>query len=184
MSRLNQEKANDNFCKFVENTQRITGKTLSIINRLISEDKTIKNSYSDVPGLLQIALDIIPKSGNGMQMQIISGFIDEALIKESRDSNGNVINICEMVKNKDDKILTEHLGKILSNNPYVERIQYIYGANPSKKCYVNEAEVNIMWKLITAIFHNSIKYVIFSENPKFFGKISKSAVTDLNVNLD
>lgn len=156
MSLLNQEKANENFCKFINNIQRVIGKTTQIIERIMKVDKNIATNYNDVYGTLKMANDLIINIDSEKQKKLFKTFIKKSL------------NLWIKIKNKDDSILTEHISIIFPNNPYVEKIQYIYGNNPQKKNFVEPSEMDSIWKLITGLVHNSIKYIIFSEDPEFY----------------
>lgn len=170
-SRKNMEKANINKTKFIENTQRIIGSTKKIIERLTDENKALANMYSDIPGLLEIAGSTLANLGSEFHHNALSQFIEKSL------------PVWDKIRLKDDTILTENLSLILPNNPYVSRIQYIYGANPSKTIYVNDSEIKNMWKLLTALVHNAVKYIIFSEDPKFY-PLPPNIVDDFKVNLE
>lgn len=172
MSRLDQDKANENFCKFIQNIQRVIGKTSQILERVMKADRTIASSYSDIPSTLTMANQLLLHMGVEGQMKFFRTFIEKS------------INLWENIRVKDDKILTEHLSIILPGNPYVEKIQFIYGGNPQKKIYVDSAEVTMMWKLLTALIHNSIKYIIFSEDTTFYPLLPDNVVEKFSVNFE
>lgn len=170
-----QEKAELNFCKFIENTCRIIGKTNQIINRILEENRDnreIQTKYSEVPDLLKIASDLLTNCGVDAQKSFMSSFILKS------------VNIWELIRLKDDRVLTEHLSEIMPGNGYVENIQYVYGANSSRKCFVNSDEIGVIWKLITAVIHNSIKYIIFSGDSTFVDVLPRDVVKLWKVQLN
>lgn len=172
MSLVSQEKAEVNFCKFIENTRRLIGSTKNIIDRINEENVEIRNNYSDVPSLLQMALDLLSNCGINSQKNLMKTFIFKS------------IEIWELIRLKDDTVLTEHLSKIIPDNPYVVRIQYVYGSNPSNKCFVDKIEIKKIWNLITALVHNSIKYILFSGDSKYDGLLPRNVVSLWKVNLE
>lgn len=172
LSRKDMEKANINKCKFIENTQRIIGSTKKIIERLTSENRQLADMYSDIPSLLDIAKEALVNLGDDIHSKVFFTFIRKS------------IPVWDKIKHKDDTVLTENLGLILPDNPFVSRIQYIYGANPSKTIYVNDVEIKNMWKLMTALIHNAVKYIIFSENSEFIPMLPPNVVEDFKINLE
>ena len=167
--------------KFVENTQRIIGMTKKIVTRISGSDKQISNMYSDIPDLLEMAGNLLVSMGNEIHIKMLHGFLRGVLIQ--REESSDNIPVWKKIKSKNDSVLTENLSIILSENPFVPRIQYVYGANPTKKCYVNQNEIDIMWKLITALIHNSIKYVIHNNIEEFIPYISKELIDEFKIQL-
>ena len=168
----NLEKANSNMCKFIENTQRIINATKVILERLMDEHDHIASDYSDVPMLLDIGKRILVDIGSQEQVKLVKTFVEKS------------IPVWEKVKNKDITVLTENMSLILSDNPFVPRIQYMYGSNPQRRCYVNEKETKNMWTLITALIHNSVKYVYFSGNTELMSIIPDGTIEMFNINLE
>jgi hypothetical protein len=172
MSLLDQSKANSEFCKFIQNIQRVIGRTNQILERLIGTDPTIASNYSEIPGALTMGNMLLLNIGVDGQMKFFKTFIEKS------------INLWEKIRIKDDTILTEHLSIILPDNTYVEKIEFIYGNNPQKKIYVNNAEINYMWKVLTGLVHNSIKYIIFSEDTRFYPLLPDKIIENFGINLN
>lgn len=164
-------KADDNLRKFIENLQRVILQTNAILDRISSEDSDVAKRYSDIPPLLNMAKDALVNIGIDGQKKVIKVFIDKS------------IDVWYMIMNRDDRILTEHLSLILPGDDYVKKIQYLYGANDQRKCYVNEREINNVWKLLTALVHNSAKYVVFSDYEKFTSRLPKEVFNEWKVNF-
>lgn len=184
-SMADESKALLNKNKFIENTQRVIGMTRKIVDRISENDKNIKSMYSDIPGLLETAGALLVSMGDDIHMKMINGFLDGLLIKKQRnDVEDDGVSIWMKIKERNDSILTNNLSIILPNNPFVPRIQYIYGANPSKRRYVNDAEIEVMWKLITALTHNVIKYVIFSQNQQYIHLIPSEMISEMRISLE
>lgn len=168
--------------KFVENTQRVIGMTKKIVTRISESDRHISNMYSDIPGLLEMAGNLLVNMGDDIHTKMLHAFLKGVLIqKEGACDN---IPVWKKIKSKDDSVLTENLSVILSENPFVPRIQYVYGANPSKRCYVNQSEIDTMWKLITALIHNSVKYVVHNNVEEFLPHISEELIIQFKIQLE
>lgn len=172
ISRRDEIKANANMCKFVENTQRVIGKTKLILEGIMKQDRHINNEYSDVPGLLDMAKDLLVGLDHETQLKCLRSFI-----KKSSP-------VWYKIKEKDDTILTENLSLILPSNPYVPRIQYIYGNNERKIRYVGEEDIKVMWKLLNALVHNSVKYIIFSEDSELLPLLPEGVIDDFKISLE
>lgn len=176
MSLIDRNRADRYFCKFIENSQRVIGKTKLILTRIIESsdaaDKKIARSYADIPGTLTSANQLLMGIGGEIQINIFRTFIRKSM------------PFWEKIHSRDDTILTDNLSLIFPNNPYVGKIQFLYGANNERRCYVKADEINSIWKLINALVHNCIKYIIFSHDEEFFDKMDPDIVEKLNVNLE
>ena len=170
--RADEMKANDNMCKFIQNTQRIIGKTKNILEKIMENNKDINNQYSDVPGLLDMAKDLLVSLDNETQTKFLVKFVKKSS------------SVWYKIKEKDDTILTENLSLILPSNPYVSRIQYIYGNNEKRINYVDEEDIKIIWKLLNGLVHNSVKYVIFSQNSELLQLLPKDVVENFKISLE
>lgn len=168
--------------KFIENTQRVIGMTNKIVTRISDSDRQISNMYSDIPGLLKMAGDMLVDMGDEIHTKMLHAFLKGVLIQ--KEGSPDNIHVWRKIKSKDDSVLTENLSVILSENPFVPRIQYIYGANPSKKCYVNQNEIDTMWKLITALIHNSIKYAVHNNVKEFLPHIPDELINEFKIQLE
>lgn len=168
--------------KFVENTQRVIGMTNKIVSRISNADRQIANMYSDIPGLLQMAGDLLVNMGDEIHTKMLHAFLKGILIK--KEGAPDDIPVWKKIKSKDDTVLTENLSVILSENPFVPRIQYIYGANPARRRYVSDTEVETMWKLITALVHNSIKYAFHGNHKLFTQHIPDELISEFRIQLD
>lgn len=179
---INEEKAKLNKNKFIENTQRIIGMTKKIVTRISESDRQIANMYSDIPGLLDMAGNFLVDMGDEIHSKMIYSFLKGILIqKEGYVDN---IHVWRKIKSKDETVLTENLSVILSENPFVPRIQYVYGANPAKRCYVNHHEIDTMWKLITALIHNSVKYAFHNNVVKIIPHIPQELISEFKIQLE
>lgn len=172
MSRLDITKAQLNKCKFIENTQRIIGSTNKIIKELMEEHEHIRTEYASIPGLLELGNTILVNLPDDKFEEIITDFFTKS------------IPVWDKIKNKDITVLTENMSLILSNNQYVPKIQYMYGANEDNLCYVSEKDTKNMWNLITALIHNSVKYVIFSDNKDLLAILPPNTVETWKINLE
>ena len=94
------------------------------------------------------------------------------------------INIFDMIKAKDDKILTEYMSVLLPKNPYTDKIQYIYGANPERRKYVDNDSVVGIWKLINALTDRAIKWVIATGVERYSHVINLKMVEKYRINMD
>jgi hypothetical protein len=166
MSILDQNKANVNFMKFVVNLRKLIGKTNSIIVGIMAVNSKIAEEYKFIPMSLTFVCDFIEKTPDKVK-EIFIEFINKSM------------HLWPNIMNKDDSILTEHLSIILPGNKYVEKIQYIY-----REKLVNNDDVATMWKCLHGIVHNSIKYIMFSEDPRFFNILDKSLIKTYGINLN
>lgn len=169
---MNTEKSDVNRVKFIENTQRIMNATNTILKRLMEEHAHIKGDYSDVPALLEIGKGVLVNLDNTTSRNIIKGFLEKS------------VPVWDKIKSKDISILSENLNVILPENPFIPRIQYLYGSNPKSICYVNESETASMWRLIESLIHNSVKVAVFSNDKELLEIIPKNAVSVWKINLE
>lgn len=171
MTLVNKQKADTQFCKFIENLQRVIGKTKAILETVMNDNPSIRSSYRDIPGTLDMGLSLI-NSGSMFHQKIFRAFIEKG------------IDHFDMIHRKDDRILTHNLSMILPENEYVNKIQYIYGANPERRRYVSDEDVKVMWNLLLALMHRSIKWILFTEDPEFYPRLPPDVVQRYKVNLD
>lgn len=175
MSLVDTEKANIQLEKFNENLQRIIGKTKVIVLEIMKTDQKVAYSYKDVPRTLDLAASIVtgefPLPNFDPIYGTICGFLNKG------------IDIFDMIHMKDDRILTEHISIIFPKNDYIEKIQFIYGANDQQKNYVSNEDITVMWKLIIANMHRAIKWVIFSGDERFINRLPVDVVNRYKINL-
>lgn len=175
MSSVDKEKANMQLEKFNEGLQRVIGKTKNIIKEIMGSNAEIAISYKDVPDTLDLATMIItgdfPLPNFDPIFGTICGFLEKG------------IDLFDMIHRKDDRILTEHISLIFPKNKYVDKIQFIYGANHQNRKYVKDGDVEVMWKLIMAVMHRAIKWVIFSRDERFIDKLPNDVVERYKINL-
>lgn len=181
MSLIDVEKANLQLQKFNENLQKVVLKTKLVIEKIMAKDVNIKSSYKNVPSTLDIAMCVIqgsfPVPGFDRIYGTICGFLDKYNLGLS-----NGIDLFDMINNKDDKILTEHLSALFPENKYIDKIQYIYGANPEGKRYVEKDDVDFMWRLINGVMHRAIKWAIFSQDPRYVDTVPSSTLDRFKIN--
>lgn len=169
---MNIEKSNINRIRFIENTQRIMNATNSVLGRLMEEDSHIRAGYSDVPALLEMGKGLLVNLDDYTSRNVIKSFLEKSA------------PVWEKIKNKDITILSENLDTILPQNPFIPRIQYLYGSNPYSRCYVNERETANMWKLIEALIHNSVKFAMFLNDQELLSLLPSNAVQMWKINLN
>lgn len=171
MSLINIDKANINMGKFVDNTVRIIDATLASLKRIMEDYSHISEQYSDVPSLLILGKDLLRSTDEESRGKLIKFFL-----KKSSP-------VWNEIKNKDMTIIRENMSLILMDSPFIPRIQYIYGNNNDRVCYVNEKEIKIMWNLITALVHNSVKYALFSGDENLIKYLPENVVEEFNIDL-
>lgn len=183
MSLVCEESVNLQLSKFNEILQRIIMKTDVIIQDLIRSDSYIRSKYSDIPMLLKIALSVIQGETTIPQFDRIYTPI-KLFMKKYFQAKADGINLFDLIDRKDDSILTEHLSAIFPESNYVDKIQYIYGANPKKKRYVSDEDVQFMWKLITAAMHRAIKWVILSGDDEYISRLPADVLERYRIRIE
>lgn len=153
--------------KFVENTTRVIGLTNSILASLKQREPAVAARYSDVPGLLDLAKQALVN-------MITPDMMEKLLI----DFMSKAIDHLELLRVKDDSILTERLSIILPDSPYVERVQYLYGANPKKTRYCTDKEIQTMWLLTHALVHNAVKHIVNNKIEPYCSRILADGVIE------
>lgn len=180
MSLINQESVNKQLAKFNENLQKVVLKTKVITVEIMKKDKSIAEKYGMIPPLLDIAINVIQGDTQFPGFDRIYGtlyvFLDKYVSSLERG-----INLFDMINSRDDRILTHHLSALFPKNEYVDKIQFLYGANPQGKRYVNEDDVESIWKLINGVMHRAIKWVILSRDPKYIDKISLDVIDKYSI---
>lgn len=183
MSLVDVERVNMQLAKFNENLQKVVLKTKVIIGVIMKKDKKISASYNGVPDLLDLAIKIIqgrvPLPGFDRIYGTICGFFDKYL-----KGLENGIDLFDMIHDKDDRILTHHLSALFPKNEYVDKIQYLYGANPEKKIYVDADDIEFIWKFINGVMHRAIKWVLFSQDSRYIGSINPNVVQKYGINMN
>lgn len=180
LSNVDAIKANEFKNKFIENTQRILGFTNVIITRISSEDPKIRRLYEDVPSLLDFAKSSLSSMGETTHVNIIIGFIKKILDNKKLDTADGV-HIWHRIHARDDSVLVTNLNVILPENPFIPRIQFIYGNNPDKIRYVSDKEIGTMWNLVTALIHNAVKYVVYSGNESIISMIPRELIEEFKI---
>lgn len=167
MSEIDNMNDNKYVIKFVENSTRIIGLTGSILSSLKERYPNVAKEYEDIPALLELGKTmLINMNTPNMMEDFIIKFFDKA------------INHLELLRKKDDSILTERLNIIMPDNPYVKRIQYLYGANQGRIKYCTEKEIQNMWLLIHALVHNAIKHIVNKKIEPFYSRIISECAID------
>lgn len=183
MSLTQEEKTNLQLVKFNENLQRVILKTKVIVNELIKSHPKLATSYGEIPKTLDLALDVVQGTFVLPGFDRIYGTMF-AFLNKYIEALGKGIDLFGMINDKNDKVLTEHLSALFTNNPYVDKLQYIYGANSERKKYVDESDVATMWKFIIATMHRAIKWAILSGDSRFSNVINKDMVKRFKINMD
>lgn len=166
------DKSNVNRVKFIENTQRIMNATNAVLDRLMKEHAHIRGDYSDVPALLEMGKGLLVNLDDTTSRKIIKKFLEKST------------PVWDKIKDKDITILSENLDTILPENPFIPRIQYLYGSNSHSRCYVNEKETATMWKLIEALIHNSVKVAVFSNDEELLALLPDGSIEMWKINLN
>jgi hypothetical protein len=162
---MNSSKSTDNCNKFIANSKRLIELTKTILSEILRERPELAEEYSKLPDILTFAETMLSAED---QNKVICGFIDKSYV------------YWDKIIDKDFTILTEHLDIIFPKNEYVSKIQYLYINK-----YVNESRLNVLWKLLLAFIHNSVKYIYFSKNPKYYRKIIEDGIIEkYSINLE
>lgn len=183
MSLVDVEKTNFQLVKFNENLQKVILKTKVIISEIMKKDAKIASNYNNIPATLDLAISIVQGEIEIPGFDRIYGTICGFLNKYVVALEGGV-DLFDMIHLKDDKILTEHLSVLFPKNQYIDKIQYIYGANPQNKNFVDNDDLVSMWKLINGVMHRAIKWVIFSQDERYINKINPNIIEKYKITIE
>lgn len=141
----NGKKYTELFINNLTKILRITEK--EIASTLITNPKLV-SKLSDVPGLISVALSYITSLDDNSIQDFMLKFIEKGYRNLSA------------IKNKEQNILLQELDIILPDNPYIEKIQYMFGNNPERKQYCSDKAISAVWNMIHALVHLSVKHII------------------------
>lgn len=145
--------SNKHFEKFIANTKRVIKLTIAVLKKIEQSNPEIYREYSTIPPLLEFAEKNLDNSA--VANLALNAFISKAM------------NNMEELKSRNESILINKIDIILPDNPFNPKIQFLYGNNPQRKCYVSQKDIDALWNLAHGLLHNSVKHCVVNNVEPF-----------------